>query len=890
MPDLPSGRVAFVFTDIEASTALMTRLGDAAYHDVLDDHDALLRAVFTSNGGVEVKSEGDGLFIAFADPADAAVACCQAQVALAAHVFPGDAVVKVRMGVHVGDARPRGHDYIALAVNQAARVAAAGHGGQVLVSHAVADVVDDRVEVTSLGLFMLKDFVRPQTLFQAVLTGQPQPEVPEPRAARCLPSGVPVVRTRFVGRQALLERAAAAVRGEPLVSLVGVGGVGKSRIAQHLAHDLVADFPGGVVYVALSHLTDPALVPAAVATALGVTRDRDDLLAGIEKHLRERRTLLILDNCEHLLDAAAEVAEAVLRSGLSHVLTTSRELLDVAGEVVIAVDPLDDEEARLLFESRVADSGRSVALPADVVRTLCRQLDGLPLGIELVAARARSLDADGLARLLADPLALTGGRRGEPALRRMIERSHELLTEDEAVLFRRLAVFAGGWDVATAERVCRGQQLAGADIAVLMASLVDRSLLIARHGADGTRYGMLALLRAFASEQLAASEDEADARRSHREWCREIAEAAGAAIDGPEFRRWLEFLDTEHANLLAALSTAEVSGPLPVEIREDRLAILGGALPYWIFRSRPERVALTRRLVADGAGCAPELRARVAVEIAHERQGSEGSKEALDDAVLLAEGHPDVQVLALCYLAEELLDLDEPDGHAADEAIARARSLVSASTSTSTALAVQAYGANVLLEHCWETEEFAPAEAAYQELLESARRAGSVRRQAFALVALSLIAGVYRRAPADAEEWARAAIVIFDEFGERSNACLAHAVLSQAALERGDDVGARQEAEIAFGMAIDSAFPPHQELSAVAMAGVLAVEGAAHEAAQVLGFIKNPFYGDMVQPLKDRLAVEVGTDLEDLLAAGGATPFADLPVLSGDVGRSGRAA
>ncbi|HSV41466.1 MAG TPA: AAA family ATPase, partial [Nocardioidaceae bacterium] len=762
--------------------------------------------------------------------------------------------------------------------------------GQVLISQAVADEVDSRVEMRSLGLFLLKDFVRPQPLVQAVLAGQHQPQVPEPRVARCRPHGVPLVRTRFVGREALLTRTASLVRDELIVSLVGIGGVGKSRIAQRLAYDLVADFPGGVRYVALAQLGDPSLVQAAVATGLGVTRDHDNLLARIEEHVSERRMLLILDNCEHVLDAAAEVAEAVARSGVSHVLTTTRELLDLGGEVVVAVEPLDDDESAALFESRVSDSGRSVALPPEAVRNLCRQLDGLPLGIELVAARARSLDATGLARLLADPLALTGDRRGEPALRRMIERSHELLTPDESVLFRRLAVFAGGWDVATAERVCRGQQLAGADIAVLMASLVDKSLVIARHSADGTRYAMLALLRTFAAEQLEASEDEADARRSHREWCRELAQAASAAVDGPDFRRWLGVLDTEHANLLAAMSTAEVTGMLPVDIREDRLAILVGVLPYWIFRSRPERTALTRRLSADSAGCAPYLRAFVEAELGHERQGAEGSRETLEDAVRLAEGHPDVQAVALVYLAEELLDLDEPDPEAAEAAVAKAQGLITAGSSISAALAVQAYGANVLLEHCWETEDFAPAEAAYQELLADARRTGSVRRQAFALIALSLIAGVYRRTPADAEEWARAAVDLLDEFGERSNACLAHALLSQAALERGDEAEARHEAEVAFGMAVDSAFPPHQELSAVAMAGVLLAEGAGREAAQVLGFVKNTFYGPLIQPLKDRLAVDVGPDLDSLLAQGAATDLSDLPVLSGDVGRRGRAA
>ncbi|HET7689283.1 MAG TPA: adenylate/guanylate cyclase domain-containing protein [Nocardioidaceae bacterium] len=887
MTDLPSGRVAFVFTDIEGSTALLTRLGDAAYHEVLDAHDELLRSAFTEYGGVEVKSEGDGLFVAFSDPADAVVACCEAQRRLAAHEFPGGNAVKVRMGVHVGDARPRGRDYIALAVNRAARVMAAGHGGQVLVSQAVADVVDDRVDLSSLGLFVLKDFVRPQPLVQVVLAGQEQPELPEPRAARCRPHGVPLVLTRFVGRDSLLERTSTGVREHPLVSLVGIGGVGKSRIAQRLAHDLVSDFPGGVHYVALAPLTDPALVPAAVATALGVTRDHEDLLIRIQEHVSERRLLLVLDNCEHVLDAAADVADAVARSGVSHVLTTSREPLDLDGEVVVPVDPLDAEESLALFESRVSDAGRAARLPAEAVKQLCRQVDQLPLGIELVAARARSLDADGLARLVADPLTLTGGRRGEPALRRMIERSHELLTPDEAVLFRRLSVFAGGWDVATAERVCRGQQLAGADIAGLMASLVDKSLVIARHGSDGTRYSMLALLRAFAAEQLAASADESDARASHRTWCRELAEAATAAVDGPEFRGWLVSLDTEHANILAAVSSVSASDT--DQVREDRLAILAGVLPYWIFRSRPERTALMRRVLLESAGCAPHLRALVEAEMAHEHQGAEGSRAALERAVQLAEGTPGVQALALAYLAEELLDQEEPEPELADELLDRARSLVAQEGSVSAVLAVQAYGANVLLEACWENEEFGRAEAAYQELLATARRVGSVRRQAFALVALSLIAGVYRRTPADAEEWARAAVDLLDEFGERSNACLAHAVLSQAALGRGDEATARHEAEVAFSMAVDSGFPPHQDLAALAMAGLLAAEGASREAVQVLGFMKNPFYDPLVEPLKERLAADVGAELDHLLEKGAATALADLPV-AGDVGRRASAA
>jgi hypothetical protein len=398
---------------------------------------------------------------------------------------------------------------------------------------------------------------------------------------------------------------------------------------------------------------------------------------------------------------------------------------------------------------------------------------------------------------------------------------------------------------------------------------------------------MLALLRAFAAEQLAASDDEPDARRSHRTWCRTSAEEASAAVDGPEFRRWLRFLDTEHANVLAALSA--VSADDTDEVREDRLAILAGVLPYWIFRSRPERTALMRRVLLESGSSAPHLRALVEAEMAHEHQGAEGSRAALERAVDLAQGSRDVQALALAYLAEELLDQDEPEPELADELLDRARALVAEGGSVSAVLAVQAYGANVLLEACWENEEFGRAEAAYQELLATARRVGSVRRQAFALVALSLIAGVYRRTPADAEEWARAAVDLLDEFGERSNACLAHAVLSQAALGRGDEATARHEAEVAFSMAVDSGFPPHQELSALAMAGLLAAEGAGREAVQVLGFIKNTFYEPLVRPLRERLVADVGAELDHLLEVGAASALADLPV-SGDVGRTASAA
>ena len=547
-PQLPTGTVTFLFTDIEGSTRLLRELGDE-YAEVLAEHHRLLRDAWQRYGGVEVDTQGDAFFVAFARASDAVAAAADAQGALA------DGPVRVRMGLHTGEPRRADEGYVGYDVHRAARIAAAGHGGQVLLSQATVDLAG--VPVRDLGLHRLKDLSAPERLFQLGID-----DFPPLRTLH--ETNLPVPATPFLGRHQEIDQIAGLLRQPDvrLVTLTGPGGSGKTRLALQAAAAAADDFDRGVWWVPLASLADPALVETAATQALG---SKDTLSATVS----DKRLLLLLDNFEHLLDAAGDVAETIGACPKLTVLVTSRERLHVDGEWEVAVDPLRELEAVELFRQRAA-AARSDFTANGEVAEICRRLDCLPLAIELAAARVKVLELPALLERLERRLPLlAAGSRSAPerqrTLRATIAWSHDLLTPAEQDLFARLAVFAGGCTLEAAEQVC------DADLDTI-ASLVDKSLL----RRTGDRYWMLETIREFAVEQFDERVDAATLRDRHAAFYVALAERARPMVRGSQARAWNDRLDVEHANVQSSLEHL-----VKTENADGALRLSGSIWPYW---------------------------------------------------------------------------------------------------------------------------------------------------------------------------------------------------------------------------------------------------------------------------------------------------------------------
>jgi predicted ATPase/class 3 adenylate cyclase len=556
--ELPSGTVTFLFTDIEGSTRLLHELGADAYAQALSEHRRVLRAAFAAHGGVEVNSQGDAFFVAFGSASNAVAAAWAAQGALA--LGP----IRVRMGLHTGTAKLAEDGYVGADVHLGARIAAAGYGGQVLLSKATRELVD--VEISDLGEHRLKDFAGPVWLFQ--LGSERFPPL-----KTISNTNLPRPASSFVGRERELADVTSLLQHARLLTLTGPGGSGKTRLAIEAAAELVPEFKGGVFWLGLAGLRDPALVIETIAQMLGARE-----AVALAEHIGDRELLLLLDNLEHVIEAAPDLAQLVEACPKLTLLVTSRELLRARGEVEYAVPPLSEPEAVELFCARAHTQAD------ETIAELCRRLDNLPLGVELAAARARLLSPQQILDRLAQRLDLLKGGRGAEArqrtLRTAIDWSHELLSAEEQGLFRRLAVFAGGCTLQAA------QELAHADLDTLQ-SLVDKSLL--RRTVD--RFWMLGTIRDYAAERLAES-DEAEALGGrYVEHFLALAEEAEPHLrtTGIGAAEWVDRLDREHDNIRSALDRIEASGETQLALR------LAGAV-WWFWVTRNHLAEGRRRL------------------------------------------------------------------------------------------------------------------------------------------------------------------------------------------------------------------------------------------------------------------------------------------------------
>ncbi len=543
--ELPSGTVTFLFTDVEGSTRLLHELGAEAYAEALAEHRRVLREAFRAHGGVEVDTQGDVFFVAFPTAPGALDAAAAALDGLAG------GPIQVRMGLHTGTPLLTEEGYVGEDVHKGARIAAAGHGGQVLLSRETREAAD--AEVLDLGEHRLKDFAQPVWIFQL---GSDR----FPPLKTISNTNLPRPASSFVGRDQEIEEVVTLLRdGARLLTLTGPGGSGKTRLAIEAAAELVPDFRNGVFWIGLATLRDPTLVTDTIGQTLGA---KD----GLAEHIAERELLLLLDNLEQVVEAAPGLATLVEACPNLTLLVTSRELLRVRGEVEYPVAPLAEPDAVELFCERAR------LRPDDTIAELCRRLDSLPLAVELAAARANVLSpAQILDRLSGRLDLLKGGRDADPrqqTLRATIAWSHALLTPAEQGLFAQLAVFRGGCTLEAAE------QIAEAELDTLQ-SLVDKSLL--RH--TGERFWMLETIREYSTERLAESGEAAELQRRHAEHFLVLAERSAPHIEDEVLRggrEWLGLLERDLDNLRAALDQLAASG------ETERVLRLAGALSaFW---------------------------------------------------------------------------------------------------------------------------------------------------------------------------------------------------------------------------------------------------------------------------------------------------------------------
>ena len=601
--DLPSGTVTFVFTDIEGSTLLLEEVGDDGYAELLSEHHRACRAAWVAHGGTEVDTAGDAFFVAFSRASDALRAAAAAQEALAA------TPLRVRMGLHTGEATLTDTGYVGLEVHRAARIAAAAHGGQVVVSSSTAAVVGAD-GLRDLGVHRFKDLAAPERVYQLG-------EGDFPPLKSLYRNNLPVPATPFLGREQELAAVVGLLARDDvrLITLTGPGGTGKTRLALQAAAESAEHFPDGVWWVPLASIRDPALVLTSVARSLEVQEEPGRPLPDVLARRLAGKQLILLDNLEHLLPDAADVVGALHASAGPTFLVTSRERLRIQPEHAYAVPSLSDHDGSALFLARARQVDSAFSETAAVAE-LCRRLDGLPLALELAAARTVVFSPDQLLVRLGERLdLLKGGRDADPrqeTLRATIAWSYELLTPREQQLFAGLSIFAGGCTYEAAEQVC------DADPDTLQ-SLLDKSLLRRRVAAADVRYWMLETIREFAAEQLAASGEPDDYRRRHGELFASFAERADPNLrHGPDQHGWADRVAVEYDNLRSAIRFGLDVAP------ELALRIVGSiAFFVWLRGGFAEARGWVEDALARGAGAPVRMRAKVLEcgAVVAERQG-----------------------------------------------------------------------------------------------------------------------------------------------------------------------------------------------------------------------------------------------------------------------------
>ena len=696
MADLPSGTVTFLFTDIEGSTALWER-DRAAMATAVARHLALLQATTEVHNGVLFKVVGDAVQAAFSIAPDALAAAVTTQQALMTEPWPDPpGPLLVRMALHAGQAEPRNGDYLSAPLNRLSRLLASGHGGQILLSQAVQQLVRDDlppdVVLRDLGVHRLRDLQEPEVIFQVVAPGLPE-SFPSLRSLTGHPTNLTAPPTTIIGREteiaAVLDRIEDGAR---LVTLTGPGGTGKTRLAQEIAAEALGRFPDGVFFVDLSPVRDGADVLPAIASVLGVREiTGEPLQDALARYLAGRRVLLVLDNCEQVLSAAADLSALLATCPRLTMLATSREPLRLRAEQIVGVPPLPVPESADFRDPALLATVPSVALfvararagEADIdftnddlqaVANICRRLDGLPLAIELAAVRIRLFPPLVLLGRLEQALpVLTGGARDAPerqrTLRQAIAWSYDLLTSDEQSLFRDLGVFVGGCTFAGANAVAAA--LGDVDVFDGLGSLIDKNLLILDASGFEPRYRMLETIREFALERLRESSDEERVRRAHLAYLDRLSReddlfdlfvGKTSAFEAPVAR-----LAAEEANFRTALEWALIHDP------QMALAVAARLGPYWSTKDRPAtELDLLERIAASGAGENTSERAQALAGAAYSAFNLAEyvrAEDLADAAFTLAERLAEPRITAFARYCQGLIAVERGEGERGEMAL-----------------------------------------------------------------------------------------------------------------------------------------------------------------------------------------------------------------------------
>ena len=587
MRDAPIGTISFLFTDIVGSTRLWEKhpnhMGAA-----LARHDAIMRTAVDQYSGYVFKTVGDAFCVAFQTPRDAILAAIDAQNALEAEDWKEIAVLKVRMGIHTGTAEFRGGDYFGGTLNRASRIESAAHGGQILLSQITCELLQDEglsITFKSLGEHRLRNLDRPEHLFQAIVEGLAT-DFPPPKSMEVLPNNLPVQTTSFIGREREMEDVHRLLEKSRLITLTGTGGTGKTRLSLEVGARLINEFHDGVWQIELAPISDPARVPELVCNVLGVREEPGKPLRGtLLNFLRSKSLLIILDNCEHMIAELSSLISEWLRS-CPHikVLATSRHSLGVSGETTFSVPPLGILDTRLFelsgpdvaerlsqFDAVKLFIARAVAVRADFVVTnanapalaeICSRLDGIPLAIELAAARVRVLTVEQIADRLGDRFHLlrNANRTALPhqqTLQTLIDWSHDLLSDQERIVFRRLGAFIGGRTLEALEAVCAGEGVEEHDILDLLQQLVDKSLVTVETDASGDfRYTLIESVWQYAREKLETSGEADVLHNRHLNYFMQWAEKAMPHLEGADQKDWLDRCQREFFNFRSALQWA----------------------------------------------------------------------------------------------------------------------------------------------------------------------------------------------------------------------------------------------------------------------------------------------------------------------------------------------
>lgn len=608
--DLHASTYTFLFTDIEGSTRYWEHQPEAMRAS-LERHNEILRRAIEGNGGWVFRTAGDAFHASFKTATAALAAAAEAQRKLYTQEWELEGAIRVRMALHSGEAEEKDGDYVGGSLNRIGRLISVCHGGQTLLTQATQELVRDNlpegVTLLDLGRHRFRDLIYPERVFQAAIEGLPA-NFPPLKSLEAIPNNIPTQLTSFIGRESELDRARELLSEARLLTLTGPGGTGKTRLALQAAAAELEAFPDGVWVVELASLSDPAQVIRSAAGVLNIREHPEmPIQESIKEALRSRRLLLVLDNCEHLIEACAQMADTLLRSCPElKILASSREVLGIPGETTLRVPPLSlpdisrsisveelaSSEAVQLFVERAKAALPNFALNgqnAASIAAICWRLDGIPLAIELAAARVRLLKPEQIADRLDNLFRLlTGGSRTalprQRTLEAMIDWSHDLLSEAERALFRRLSVFLGGWTLEAAEQVCTGDGQSGGDKQLamlpeptldLLAQLVNKSLVVVDERESEARYRLLETIRQYAQNKLVDSGEATQLRDNHLRYFKKFSDQAQAGLMGEDQPGWYDRLERDHDNFRAALDWGQVHDP------ESVLEIGSNLVHFW---------------------------------------------------------------------------------------------------------------------------------------------------------------------------------------------------------------------------------------------------------------------------------------------------------------------